>query len=440
MTAKDQKGRVIVTYGRSLIALMIAQSLGARGIDIIGCDSIGMTVLSFSKFASENCIYTAPDKDEDQFIEDLLEIAHNNKPDDDRPYVLMPAFNDAKIIAKHKERFAGIITVACPDYEAIQKVDHKDAFAETTQELDVQSLQTWLPETMDDLDKALDDITFPVFIKPPNEVGGRGISKVENKQDLKAAFEDLQERYLGEQILIQAMAEGSDYCFCGLFDKGKLVSGMVYHNLRKFPKEAGPGVVRETVKSKRFAEIAQDLMKPLKWHGVAGIDFMWDEDENSSPKMIEVNPRFWAGLDHSIKSNVDFPWLLYQLFVNGSAQQEDDIKIGHQTSLPGLSSMSRIESLFSTAINFDKLETQWPEIKKHLDDNEIKQAGIIFKDALSDTFSFDEALDAFKDMRREAKKAQKISYAQDDPFVGLGALFILGSLIKNGELPPEITR
>jgi predicted ATP-grasp superfamily ATP-dependent carboligase len=419
---------------------MVAQSLGMRDIDIIGCDDVGMTVLSFSTFVSKNCIYTSADEDEEKFIDDLVDIVKENKPDDDIPYVLMPAFKEAKIIAKYKERFEGLITVACPDFEAIDRVDHKDAFAKTTQELDVESLETWLPEKESDIDDALEEITFPVFIKPPDEVGGRGISKVENETALKEAFKDLQEQYPDQQILIQSLAEGVDYCFCGLFDHGELFASMAYHNIHKFPNEAGPGVLRETVDSARFDKIAKDLMKPLGWHGVCGIDFMWDEDENSAPMMIEVNPRFWAGLDHSIKSNVDFPWLLYQLFVSGKAEHDKDVDIGHKTSLPGLSSMARIESLFSNAINFDELQAQWPEIKKNITDNHIKEAAVIFKDALSDSFSFDEALNAFKIMREEASKAEKISYGEDDPFVGLGALFIIGSLIKHGKLPPEVTR
>jgi predicted ATP-grasp superfamily ATP-dependent carboligase len=440
MAEKLENGRVIVTYGRSLIALMIAQSLGARGVDIIGCDDVGMTVLSFSQYVSKNEIYASPDADEDQFIEDLLRIAKDHKPDDDRPYVLMPAFRDAKIIAKHAERFEGVIALACPSFEAIDRVDHKDAFAQTTEDLDVESLKTWLPADEADLEGMLEDIEFPVFIKPPDDVGGRGISKIDNEAELKAAFADLQARYKGEQILIQALAEGVDYCFCGLFDNGRLVASMVYHNLQKFPNEAGPGVVRETVDSARFDTIAEDLMKPLGWHGVAGIDFMWDEDENSTPMMIEVNPRFWAGLDHSIKSNVDFPWLLYQMIVKGSVDPDIDVKIGHKTSLPGLSTMAGIETLFSEAIDFESLEKQWPAIKAHLQDRDLKQAGAIFKDAMSDSFSLDEALKTFQSMRREVKEAQKISYGEDDPFIGLGALFILGSLIRHGTLPPEITR
>lgn len=441
MIKNTKKGRAIVTYGRSLIALIIAQSLGSRGVDIIGCDDLGMTVLSFSKFVSENEIYTSYEQDEKQFIEDLLRIIKNHKPNDNLPYVLIPAFRDSKVIAKYKEKFKDLITVACPDYDAINKVDHKDAFARTTQELGVESPKTWLPKDEPHLEKIHQEIKFPVFIKPPDDVGGRGISKIENEADLKTAFKDLRARYPDDQILIQSLAEGADYCFCGLFDHGKLIASMVYHNLQKFPNEVGSGVVRETVESERFDKIAEKLMGPLKWHGVAGIDFMWNEKNNSTPKMIEVNPRFWAGLDHSVKSNVDFPWLLYQLFTAGQTQEDaDNVKIGHTTSLPGLSTMAGIEGLFSNAINFDDLEAQWPEIKKHLSDHDLKQAAGIFKDAMSDTFNFQDALKTFQAMRNQAQEAQKISYGEDDPFVGLGALFILGSLIRHGKLPPEMTR
>ncbi len=182
---QDQTGKVIVTYGRSLIALMIAQSLGARGIEVIGCDDVSMTVLTFSQFVSKNYIYTSPDDNEEKFIEDLITIARDNKPEDGSPYVLMPAFRDAKIIAKHKERFEGIITLSCPEFEAIDKVDHKDAFAKTTKELDVSTPKTWLPTDENDLDKAITEMEFPVFIKPPDDVGGRGISKITDSQALR---------------------------------------------------------------------------------------------------------------------------------------------------------------------------------------------------------------------------------------------------------------
>ncbi len=438
MSRTGQKGRVIVTYGRSLIALMIAKSLGSRGVDVIGCDSVNMTVLSFSKHVSRYCIYAPPDKDEDQFIDDLLRIVSDNKPDDGRPYVLMPTFRESLIIAKHKDLFEEHIVVACPNYDAIRKVARKDTLARTTQDLDIESPKTWLPGDEQDLESIVKEASFPVFIKPPDGVGGRGISKIWDAQDLKTAFKDLQTRYPGEQILIQSLAKGTDYCFCGLFDQGKLVASMVYHNILKFPNEAGPGVIRETVDSDRFDAIAEKLMGPLRWHGVSGIDFVWDEDADSSPMIIEVNPRFWVGLDHSIASNVDFPWLLFQLYTAGEVQDQASVKIGQKSSVPLLSTMAQAENLFSEAIKFDDLEKQWPAIKKHLKDYKLQDAALVFKEALKNGFNFEQSLSKFQSLRKEAQPAKSIPYTKDDPFIGLGVLFVLGSLLKYGELPPEV--
>lgn len=440
MTDESQQGRAVVTYGRSLIALMIAQSLGPRGIDIIGCDSVDLTVLSFSKFVSKNFVYTPPAKCEGQFIEDLLRIVKQNKPDDGRPYVLIPAFDDAKVIARHRDRFKDHIIVACADYEAIDRVHPKDHFAATTSELDLESPKTWMPKDESELAQCLEEIEFPVFIKPPNDVGGRGVSKQSNKSDLQAAFQELSEQYPGEQILIQSLADGLEYCFCGLFDQGKLIASMVYHNLQKFPLESGPGVVRETVDSDRFDAIAKKLMKPLTWHGVVEIDFMWDEHENSTPIMIEVNPRFWQGLDHSIESDVDFPWLLYQLFVSGHVESDDEAIIGQTTIVPGLSTMARLEGFVGEALNFDDLEKKWPEIRKHLKRRNLAKAAELFKDALGGSFSLNQAVSKFGVMLGEAEEADKISYSEDDPLIALGVLYVLASLVRHGELPPEIRR
>ena len=45
------------------------------------------------------------------------------------------------------------------------------------------------------------------------------------------------------------------------------------------------------------------------------VDFRWDGF--AEPFLIEVNPRFWAGLFHTVESGVDFPWMLYELAVTG---------------------------------------------------------------------------------------------------------------------------
>ncbi len=434
------QARVIVTYGRSLIALMIAQSLGRRGADIIGCDDIDMTVMSFSKFVSKTEIYASPHKNPAQFIADLKAIVQNNKPDDDRPYVLMPSFYEARLIAEHAYEFGDDIFLACPSVESINAIDPKDHLIKTLKDVDVAAPQSWFPQSDDDLKVINDECDYPVFIKPPDEVGGRGISKVHNNDELKAAFQDLKTTYPNKQIIVQENAKGVDYCFCGLYNHGELVTSMVYHNNQKFPNNTGPGVVRETVDSKLFDPIAGALMHHVKWHGVCEIDFMWTGHNDDTPMMIEVNPRFWAGLDHSIKSNLDFPYYLYQLCVDGQIEDFDEANIGHKTRVPMMSELSAIEAFMDNSVNFDQLETEWPTIKTHLKNLKIDKAVALFQDSIDGSISFSHAYDIFKTMINEAKQAEKISLSDDDPFVGLGALFIIGSLLKHGKLPPEIQR
>jgi predicted ATP-grasp superfamily ATP-dependent carboligase len=432
--------RVIVTHGRSLVALRIAQSLGRRGAEIIGCDSVNMTVLSFSKFVKDHHIYASPQKNPERFIKDLKELVKQNKPIDGRPYVLMPAFYEARLIAKHKDEFDKDLIITVPDYEAFDQVDPKDNLAKTLQNFDIESPSIWFPESEDHLKSIAEKTDYPVFIKPPDEVGGRGVEKVKNASELIEHYKELKHEYPDKQILVQEAAKGVDYCFCGLFDHGKLVSSMVYINAQKFPTGSGPGSVRKTVESKKFNPIAEQLMKHVKWHGLCEIDFVWDEQEDSAPMMIEVNPRFWSGLDHSVKSNVDFPYQLYQLFVEGEVTHLTEAEIGKTTQLPGMSTLGATQAFFDEAINFDKLETAWPKIRQSLSDSEWSKAFSLFKDSMDDSFSLNRAFHTFKEMKNQIKKAEAISVPEDDPFVGLGVLFILGSLIRYGKLPPEILR
>ena len=296
-----------------------------------------------------------------------------------------------------------------------------------------------MPKSKAELTKLAKNIDFPVFVKPPDDVGGRGISRVKNAAQLEEAFLDLQKRYRKKQILVQEEAKGKDYCFCGLFDHGRLKASMVYHNIHKLPQETGAGVVRKTVKDDNFRPIVKKLMKPLKWHGVAEIDFMWDGKAKTKPAILEVNARFWAGLDHSVKSGMDFPYLLYRLFTTGKLAYQKPARIGHKTSLPGLSTIARVEELFDNAFHFDELAEKWPEIKDRLKKKDLLHAAEIFTDALSETITLDEAFKSLKLIIKEAKNTEKIAYSKDDPFIGLGVLFILGSLLKHGKLPPEIT-
>lgn len=426
-------GRVIVTYGRSLMSLVIAQSLSRRGVEVIGCDDVDLTVLSFSDYVDETFVHESPDDGEDQYIESLLRGVRKYKPEDDRPYILMPVFRNTRLIARHRERFEPHITVAAPDWSSISKVFPKENLARTAHASGANAPESIYAETQDELREKLESLKPPFLLKPVAGVGGRGIERFD---DAKSAI-DAYGSYLKnnrEAPLIQECVDGEDYCFTGLFKDGDLLAHMAYRNLRNFPVENGAGAIRETVDDQIFLEPVQKLMKNTGWTGVAEIDFMWTGKPDAEPYLIEVNPRFWAGLFHSVKSGVDFPWLLYQLFAKGDVHHIPEANIGETTKTPGLWLASAVQEIAQSDIKFDRLNEIWSENRDQNLFEKVRQSGTALKDAVS----FDDACFRIMDTFDLAKNSSDELSERQDPLAGLGILFILSSLARHGRLPEEV--
>lgn len=432
----DLKARVIVTYGRSLMALTIAHSLGKRGIEVIGCDDVDMTVMHFSKYVSECFIHAPYEKDEDAFLNDLEDNIKRLKPDDDRPYILIPTFRDNKILSKHKDRFKDLITLACPDYDSLDPVHPKDVFARTCEKLDLPIPKTYQPEKEEDLNTFTDDALFPLLIKPVDEKGGRGICKVKTYIELQKACKKSREKY-GRYPLIQDIIDGRDYCVAFIADQGEIVSAMAYKNLYQFPYESGAGIMRETISPDPFLGSAAPLIRHLKWHGVGEIDYRWSEQETDPPFLIEVNPRFWAGLAHSVESGADFPWMLYQLFANGKIDDIGELKIGAKTKIPALWTISALQDIAESETHFDALQNAWKQLWAH-SPTPLQDRFATIGQAFQNLWDEDDIHKKLKSMQTQAKDAVNEFNFDDDPYIGLGFLFIFSSLFRHGTLPPEL--
>lgn len=426
-------GRVIVTYGRSLMSLVIAQSLSRRGVEVIGCDDVDLTVLSFSNFADDTFRHENPEDSEEAYIESLLENVKKHKPEDDRPYILMPVFRNTRIIARYRDVFDPHITVAAPSWDSISKIFPKENLALTASEAKANIPQTLFTDDPAELAEKINDLKPPVMLKPVAGVGGRGIESFDNLDKAKTAHADFVKKH-GEAPLIQERVDGEDYCFTGLFQDGELLAHMAYRNLKSFPRETGAGAIRETVDDQVFIEPVKQLMRETGWNGVAEIDFLWTGKDEDKPVIIEVNPRFWAGLFHSVKSGIDFPWLLYQLFADGKVDDAREAVVGETTKAPGLWLASTVQEIAESDVNFDRLQKVWSANNK---------AGFFEKltrsvGALGSVVDIDDACFRLLDTLDVAKESSDELSEHKDPFAGLGVLFVLSSLARHGRLPEEV--
>lgn len=428
--APQQPGRVIVTYGRSLMALTIAQSLASRGVEVIGCDDVGLTVMSFSRAVAANFVHRSAAEDPEGFIDDLEREIVARKPSDGRPYVLMPSFQEARLIARHKARLARHISVATPDYEAILAVDPKDHLLDTARRLGLRIPATWRPVEVEDRDA----LPYPVLTKPCSGVGGRGIQKANTRAELDALLVD--EEPASGQLLIQQCVGGEDYCVTALFDKGVLKATAAYRNLVQFPAKTGAGALRETVEAAPFIDAVQTLFSALKWTGVAEIDFRWDGA--SEPWLIEVNPRFWAGLFHSVETGADFPWMLYELAAYGRVETPIDPVIGAKTRVAGLWLLGAMQDIADSDEHFAAARTAWGEAAERFRSGKLLDAAREFGRAATQAVDFSTAAPRVREAMLTAKGAPSDLFQSHDPLVSLGALFVVTSVLRHGKLPPEI--
>ncbi|MCD8570516.1 MAG: ATP-grasp domain-containing protein [Alphaproteobacteria bacterium] len=426
-------GRAIVMYGRSLMALEIAHSLGERGIEVIGCDDVDFTVLSFSRFVNKTFTHAPYAKDPEKFIDILEKHIIKNKPKDDRPYILIPVFRETPVIAHYAERLSRHIQIAAPALESIERIHPKDKLAQTAQNLGIHIPRTWLPGSEEDLK----DVDFPALIKPADDVGGRGISKVKDREELLDAYRQSSARY-GRPPLVQQAVTGKDYCLAVLCDDGDIRASMAYRNIRKFPAESGAGIVRETVDDRLFVEVVRPLFKEIGWNGVAEIDFMWDENADSKPWLIEINPRFWAGLFQSVESGIDFPWLLYELTVKGSVPPAGPAKVGQKTKVPTVWLFSAIQDILKSDKDRTAMDGSWEDVLDHIESRSIKEGLRDLDKAIARKMSYKDAYQSLKKIMQEVRDAKSELPLKEDPFIIFGIMFIFSSLIRHGRLPPEI--
>ncbi len=428
------RGRAIVTYGRSLMALTIAESLGRRGVEVIGADDVGLTALSFSRFTTASFVHAPAARDPDGFIDDLVAAAIRFKPDDGRPYVLIPCFQETRLIARHAARLAPHITVAAPSFPAIDAVDPKDHLMRTLRGLPIRAPATCTAAEWQAGDPAR-PTRFPVMVKPNWGVGGRGVRRIDDAASLQLAI--VQSEAADGELLVQDLVAGEDYCVGVLFDRGVLKASAAYHNLAQFPRAAGAGVLRETVSDAPFRPALEALFGPLGWTGIAEVDFRWDGV--TAPSLIEVNPRFWAGLFHTSASGVDFPWLLYELAVTGSVSAAPSPHLGQRTRVGDLYLLSALQEIAGSDHLFAAARTSWAAAAHRFHGGRLREAiNDLAKAATEGLDDLSRVRDGLQTALASGRGAPDELFRSRDPLVSLGVLFIVASLLRYGRLPPEL--
>lgn len=176
------------------------------------------------------------------------------------------------------------------------------------------------PPTIFDLTKnletALDDMVFPVLLKPSFGEGGYALTAEESPitefKDKSALMSFIKERNIKQKHIIQRFIEGYVVGCNVLYQEGKLIAFTIQKSLTP-TRPFAPSIGIEFIESEEAITIVDTLMSKLQWSGVANLDLIYDT-QNQKLQILEINPRFWLTLTGSmVRANVNFPSLACQL-------------------------------------------------------------------------------------------------------------------------------
>lgn len=315
---------VLCTNGMLSKTLAVVRSLGESGVRVIVGEKIRFHASGFSKYASKTLVYPDPVKSRADFLAWLKKTILEEKvtmlfPMDDDTMSVVIENQDA--LSKH----CLLSVPSVPSYDIAADKGSTVKHAITTGVPCPKSVEMSFKHIPVDTElfDLVRDMTYPLVLKPRFSSGSRGLRIVTEPQELLHAYCDIHQIY-PNPIIQELIPAGTKYDVCLLYGQDhQYKASFIQKQLRNYPLEKGPSTVHESVDYPQLIQLAQKLLDPLKWQGVADVEFMIDP-RDGKPKLLEINPRFWSSLHLSIRCGVNFPRLMF----------ED--ALGGQVFLPGM--------------------------------------------------------------------------------------------------------
>lgn len=312
---------VLVTDAARGSAVAIIRSLGRRGMHVIAADSQARAAGYSSRYAAERLRYPPPDESPEEMVETLLAAARRRRID-----LIVPTTDETILpLAAARDRFAGVSLLALPDARGLAASHDKMATLDLAANLSVPLPRTELVSTVDEALSAAADLGWPVVVKPRYSRILRDGRRIERYDVSYAADEAALAEQVGVlaghcDVLLQEFCAGEGHGVEVLASEGRPLAAFQHRRLREVPITGGASSFRESVAlDPLLFDYSLRLLAALDWTGLAMVEFKVGAD---GPRLMELNGRIWGSLPLAVKSGVDFPAGLADVWLDGAPGRE----------------------------------------------------------------------------------------------------------------------
>lgn len=282
-----------------LTGFYLIKELKKNDVKLFGID---IDELNPSKFFLDGFFIVPKLQEEEKFIKYLIEILNKEKID-----IYIPTLSkEIRVISKYEKKIRENTRskFLVSPYESIKELENKERCYKNLKILNIK-----VPE----LYEKIEELRFPVFMKPKYGSGSKNSMKIYNLDEYKFYTQKYNDVFFMENL------EGKEYTIDTYFDKeGKLIS---YNQRERIKSNGGAVVITKNNYDYDFKNIILKLSKNYIIKGCANFQFIM---QNGTPYLIDINLRFASGgLPLSIKSGLNIIELLIKDLYNIEFEEKD---------------------------------------------------------------------------------------------------------------------
>lgn len=232
----------------------------------------------------------------------------------------------AGFLSLHKKDLLSLVKYKMPDYDVFVRATDKNQLMKLCKEKGYPH-----PFTIDsDADISQVDIPsipFPILIKPNITCGARGMTLVNNYEELCEKLPAIKAEY-GDCHLQQYIKQGGAQVEVQLYvdENRQLVNSSVIYKYRWYPEKGGSSCCAKSVKNDKIVNILYHLLLDLNWVGFADFDTI-ENPETGELLIMELNPRVPACVKCAIEAGIHWGEIITNGYLN-QQQKNYDYKEG----------------------------------------------------------------------------------------------------------------
>ena len=299
--------------------LALVRSLGRQGIRVVAMNRTRGPG-RYSRYALN---VDLPADLDHAALQGLLERTGQALPQ--KPFLVPASDQFALFIARNRAELSRHYSFVVVDTATAERIANKRTQYEYAGAANVPLPKTIEVATVDDVERASDQIAYPCIIKPVYSDlwreyrDGQGLAQwkklavVSSPQELLDAYRRMSES--GLEFLLQEFVPGGDDQIFNVFfylDRdSNVVAALARQKLRQWPVGEGAGCYLVSVHAPEIIRQATVLLQSLNYCGLADVEFKRDARDGIY-KLMEINIRSATHVSMAIDLGMDFPYIAYR--------------------------------------------------------------------------------------------------------------------------------